>query len=276
MALSDLTFLHSGFTPKCAASVDKKFEGYQTLQYGERGGVELFYGEQRYLLDEDTPWFWTAYPGPHIRFHAAPGLPWWRHRYVAFQGPRVARWIADGLWTERPQPAPINLAAVYPARFDELIRLSRQPPADRWSLARAVNLLEAILIELAEDRARTMTASVVPEPWLAELIARIEEAETIPILTEEPSPLDYAGFARAHGMALTTLRRRFRAATGAPLHEWAVQSRIARARHLLGETDMPVKAVAAQLGYRDVYFFTRQFRQTVGVPPAAYRRSRQG
>jgi AraC-like DNA-binding protein len=82
-------------------------------------------------------------------------------------------------------------------------------------------------------------------------------------------------FARAWGMSLSTLRRKFRAATGVALHEYQIQARVAKARTLLGDTDLPVKVIAERLGYTDVYFFTRQFRQAVGVPPATYRRSRQ-
>jgi AraC-like DNA-binding protein len=269
MPAGGLVFLHCGCTPECAATVDKRFDGYHTLQYAERGGVELAYGDRWRLLPWGEPWFWTAYPGPHIRFHAALGRAWWAHRYVAFRGPRVARWVAEGLWPEEPQPAPHAAASEYPARFDELLRLARLP--DRWSVARAVNLLEALLIELAEDRSGGgASAAASTEPWLTELLEAVEGGEE----WETFAP-DYEAFAQAHGMALSTLRRRFREATGTPLHEWAVQVRVARARRLLGETDLPVKAVAERLGYRDVYFFTRQFRQSVGVPPAAYRRSRQ-
>jgi transcriptional regulator GlxA family with amidase domain len=87
---------------------------------------------------------------------------------------------------------------------------------------------------------------------------------------------DYAGIARKLGMAESTLRRRFREATGVPPHEYVLQARVNEARRLLGETDHPIKRVAQQLGYRDVYFFSRQFRQFAGVPPALYRKSRQG
>jgi len=51
---------------------------------------------------------------------------------------------------------------------------------------------------------------------------------------------------------------------------------VAKARQMLGETELPLKTIADRLGYRDVYFFSRQFRKLSGVPPAAYRRSRQG
>jgi len=76
-------------------------------------------------------------------------------------------------------------------------------------------------------------------------------------------------------MGLSTLRRRFRQTTGTSIHAYALQCRIAAAREMLGSTDLAIKEVASRLGYTDVYFFTRQFRQLSGVPPAAYRRSRQ-
>ena len=62
-----------------------------------------------------------------------------------------------------------------------------------------------------------------------------------------------------------------------------------KADKLLTDKDQPIvvycaggtrSALAAKtlqdLGYRDVYFFSRQFRVITGVPPAMYRRSRQG
>jgi transcriptional regulator GlxA family with amidase domain len=178
--------------------------------------------------------------------------------------------MADGIWLEEPCKAPLHIRD-YAARFDHLLYLTQQP--DRWSRARAINLLEAFLLEIAEDRARQPAVAPAPltEPWLASLLSLLNETADA-----EDGAADYSDFARQWSVSLSTLRRRFRAATGVPLHEYAIQGRIARARSLLGETDLPVKAVAEKLGYRDVYFFTRQFRQSVGVPPAAYRRSRQG
>lgn len=262
--LTDLTFLHGKHTPDCDALVDKHFVGYYTLQFGVTGGVELFYGEERHLLSPGVAWFWTAYPGPRIRFHAAPGLPFWEHRYCAFQGPRVAVWLAEGIYP--PGPFAINPSAVadLTVRFDRLLALSQQ--GDHWGTSRAINLLEGILLEIAEERNRGDALTPESEPWLREVLD---------FLTTDPVPC-YEQIADRCGVSLSTLRRRFRAATGTPIHEYALQNRVATARTLLGETDLPIKAVAERLGYSDVYFFTRQFRRMVGVPPATYRRSRQG
>jgi AraC-like DNA-binding protein len=256
----DLHFLHCGHVPQCVARVNKYFVGYYTLQFMSSGGLELLYDDRKFTLTGGQ-WFWPANPGPHIRFHPATGHLFWVHRYVAFKGPLVGRWIASGLISEeqQPQAAPRNRDFV--PRFDEL--LSQVQRSNSWGNLRAVNLLEGLLLELSELRAQPAAR----ETWLDEVLEEL--------MAEESVTLNYTKLARRHGMALSTLRRRFRAATGTALHTYALQCRIATARGLLGDTDLPVKLVAERLGYNDVYFFSRQFKKLSGTSPAAYRRSRQ-
>ena len=253
----DLAFLHGNHGPRCDARVDKHFDGYCTLQFMSVGGVELFYDERRYLME--GAWYWPAFPGPRVRFHPAPGYKRWDHRYVAFNGPLVNRWVAAKLFLDAPQRA-ISVSDD-PRQFDELLDHARR--RGRWGTLRAINLLERILLQLAEARSATQS----PEAWLTSVMKRLDQTDSFVI--------DYAALAEEHGMALSTLRRRFRQATGIPLHSYLLQSRIAQARTLLGETDLPIKTIAHRIGYHDVYFFSRQFRQETGVPPATYRRSGQ-
>lgn len=257
----DLIFLHSDGMPQCRALVDKHFEDYWTLQYATEGAVELFYETERYELrmQEDVCWFWPAYPGPRIRFHLARDASYWNHRYCAFTGPRVQHWKHAGLWLPGPQEAPRS--AEHALVFDELIYHIHRP--GEWARRRAVHLLEGILLELAE--ARSVSGS--DEAWLSHTRRFFEQSRDF-------AP-DYEELAREMGLGLSTLRRKFKAATGLSLHEAHMQNRLESARRLLGETNLPLKAIAAQLGYRDVYFFSNQFKQLAGVTPAAYRKSRQ-
>lgn len=66
--------------------------------------------------------------------------------------------------------------------------------------------------------------------------------------------------------------RRFKDITGFAPNRFLVEERIARAESYLRETDLSVQEIAASLGYRDVYFFSRQFRRFRGVPPTGIRR----
>ncbi len=222
------------------------------------GEVELMIGPRSFLLKGAN--FWSCYPGPRIAFHVASGRKSWAHRYIAFRGPLVERWARDGLFPIEPQPCPARVE--FDQRFDQVLSLSRQN--DRMSVVRAIHELEGMLIDLAEARLH-------PEAhpgWLSKLLARLDQPSG-----EDPR---YDELAKEFGMTASTLRRRFRSATGSSPHQYVLQNRIAEARRLLGETDEPIKSIAKRLGYRDVYFFTRQFRSLTGVPPAMYRRSRQG
>lgn len=65
--------------------------------------------------------------------------------------------------------------------------------------------------------------------------------------------------------------RRFRSASGLAPATFMIQARIERARRLIAETDMTLSQIAQVLGYDDVYFFSRQFKQYAGHPPSVLR-----
>lgn len=81
-----------------------------------------------------------------------------------------------------------------------------------------------------------------------------------------------AGLAQVACLSVSQFRRLFLAATGMPPNAYLVQERVARARKLLAESDLPLAVIADTLGYRDMYYFSRQFRRVAGTPPATYRR----
>jgi AraC-like DNA-binding protein len=66
--------------------------------------------------------------------------------------------------------------------------------------------------------------------------------------------------------------RRFKAIASLTPNRFIVEERLAWAERYLRETDMPVQEIASRLGYRDVFFFSRQFRRFRGMSPIAVRR----
>ena len=257
----DLAFLHFSHYPDCRARVDKHFDDYFSFQFLESGAVELFYDDEFFDL-RGGGWFWPAFPGPRIRFHSARDVSTWNHRYAAFRGPRVASWKNAGIWPQKPQRAPRLAQNI--ALFDEILELIRRgtPLAHR----RAVHGLESLFWELCDAR-DTEGQALASEQWLQSCRDFLRE-------TRDFSP-NYEALARELGMGLSTLRRKFKAATGVSLHEALLQNRLDNARQLLGETDLPLKAVAHEAGYANVHFFSNQFKARIGVSPALYRRSRQ-
>lgn len=66
--------------------------------------------------------------------------------------------------------------------------------------------------------------------------------------------------------------RRFVRLYGISPTRFVIRSRLERATQLLSETDMTVREVADVLGYRDLFFFSRQYREYFGVTPGTVRR----
>lgn len=64
---------------------------------------------------------------------------------------------------------------------------------------------------------------------------------------------------------------KFRAKIGQSVQSYIIRSRIERAEHLLRYAGLSVSEVAHELGYRDVFFFSRQFKHYTGKSPSEMR-----
>ena len=65
--------------------------------------------------------------------------------------------------------------------------------------------------------------------------------------------------------------RRFAKATGMSPLDYVHALRLEEAKHLLESTELPVEAIANDVGYEDTSFFGRLFRRKTGITPLQYR-----
>lgn len=87
----------------------------------------------------------------------------------------------------------------------------------------------------------------------------------------EPLSLrDVAGSVGVTPGYLTTLVRK---RTGRTVVDWIIERRMAQARRLLTETDLPVSDIGRRVGLPDPGYFARVFRRDNGVPPRAWRQN---
>lgn len=146
---------------------------------------------------------------------------------------------------------------------------------------RAYGLAEAICDELARDETAATLTAAAGLAWnlLAQLaaersgrhhtgepIARVQAhlREHLATPVSVPALAELAGFSTSHFSA------RFKAVTGFSVTEYVRRLRMARARQLLITTDRPVADVAAEVGYPDPFYFSRQFRLVHGISPRSY------
>jgi AraC-like DNA-binding protein len=101
------------------------------------------------------------------------------------------------------------------------------------------------------------------EPLLAEVFEVIDRRHGEPL-----SLRDVAGeLGMTPGHLTTVVRRR----TGRTVGEWITERRMAAARGLLAETDLPIAEVARRVGVADPGYFSRLFGRAHGASPRSWR-----
>jgi AraC family transcriptional regulator len=127
----------------------------------------------------------------------------------------------------------------------------------------AVHLIRHVLAPRQPARRRDGT---LPRAKLRAVVEYIEEH-----LDASPTLEQMAAVAR---LSPYHFARQFKQATGLPPHQYVLQRRVARAKHLLqGGTDLSLAEVAAHAGFSDQSQFSHHFKRLIGVTPRQFRRS---
>lgn len=148
-----------------------------------------------------------------------------------------------------------------------LIREAKQP--DEWTQTRLRGLLQGLFTDLARMDAAGPPSStgltVTQRQALADLLAERPDARATPRELAGAAGLSYDYFSRCFKRSYARTPRR-----------WLLEQRIQAAILRLAETDLRVGEIARELGYADLFLFSRQFKAVTGLNPLAYRKSHSG
>lgn len=251
---------------------------FLTLVYFERGGGSLRLDGRAWPITEGDAF--VVAPGEVVDFGDPTGFGSVRAQVVFFPAEALEphRPGAFFAWRAHPLLFPFLGAAGGVQRL-------RIPPAARGRWSARIAAIEDELRELrdgAEEAVQAHLTLLLVD--LARLAADVGDAMR---LAEEPllaavfdvieqrfeEPLSLADVAAAVGLTpghLTTVVRR---RTGRTVQQWITERRMAQARRMLRETDLPVEVIAGRVGYRRASYFIKQFKRAHAVTPAAWRRA---
>lgn len=80
---------------------------------------------------------------------------------------------------------------------------------------------------------------------------------------------------RIAGLSENYFRKVFKKHMNMYPKDYIIHTRTNRAKQLLMETDLPISAIAEQLGYSDTYCLSKQFKKRTGFAPSYFRRKAQ-
>lgn len=120
---------------------------------------------------------------------------------------------------------------------------------------------------------RTWAASGHTEPGWLTAAMDVELAPVLSAVHQDPGA-DWSidELARLASMSRSAFADRFVRLLGHPPATYVRGRRMHRAAHLLTETDLPIRRIANQVGYRSEAAFSRAFRRQHGVAPRGWRR----
>jgi AraC-like DNA-binding protein len=201
----------------------------------------------------------VLFPGmPHTYYPT----PEWHESFLVFQG-NVFQELERACLISRNNPVlSPGLERSLISAFDSLIHefLSNELPSDAILTAR-IHMLLAEISDL-DQRARTAGDG-----------KNFARAATALLEERLESELDLDAVARNFHLSYERFRKRFAEEVGVSPARYRMLRRIDKAKALLADGQLPVKAVAERLGYCDMYFFCRQFKQVTHQTPAGFRRA---
>ena len=130
-------------------------------------------------------------------------------------------------------------------------------------------LMKACLVALLRGRLRGGDQGVLSTALPAD--ARLARA-TLAVLENPGAPHTVTSLAYKAGMSRASFADHFARASGSGPMEFVQSVRLRAAARLLETTDLPLKAVAAAVGYADPSSFARAFRGAYGTDPTTHRK----
>ncbi len=186
------------------------------------------------------------------------------------------------------------------SHFDYLDASGRPLRPPKWlpplyRILPEAELFGQLLDRLVESFRDAGEGDMRPEIWLAALLAELDRQDALPPaagpLGEQAEVVarlcaeirewpgrEYPLPALAARLHVTPhhFGRLFKRLQGVMPGEFVIRARLESARIWLRNSGHSIGRIAELLGYRDIYFFSRQFRERIGVSPRAYREGRGG
>ncbi|HEY2587142.1 MAG TPA: DNA-binding transcriptional regulator [Tepidisphaeraceae bacterium] len=224
-------------------------------------------------------------------------------------GDRAADWSADqahlARWLEK-LPKPVGVFACFDIRGRHVLDACRAAGLrvpDDVAVVGVDNdpvlseLADPPLSSIAPDTHRTGYVAaglldrlmagepVPPEPHLIGPLGVVARRSTDALAIEDPDVSTAVRFIREHAcdgisiaqvldavpLSRRALETRFRKLLGRTPHEEIVRVQVQRARELLTQTDLPLKAIADRVGIPHAEYLNVVFKRVTGQPPGVYR-----
>lgn len=203
-----------------------------------------------------APCVLLEWPGEPMFYGPLPGESW-EELYLIYPGEEREKLKSTRAFEEDDRP-------VRPIANSRAVREAIRQLTDGFTAGPNADRIDAAAWQLV-----MATYAPAEAPRRDPLVDCIEKA----LENELAGKVNFAALAARLRLSESTMRRRWQAVhDDRSYSDYRAEILLERSCRLLAETDDRIKEIAAQLGFSDVFYFIRRFRQLSGMTPTAYRR----
>ena len=245
-----------GYVPRKSGRVDRVFASFNYSIILSGCGTYECEDVQCAVV---SPCVITQLPGLRATYGPSPGTTW-DELYFILPPAKLVWMESRRLLGENRFMWPIrNLPAVVRSiRALSSIIMDPETPAENADFVD--HLAERVIMETL------MPGDEAADPGAAAVAGVMQAITAAPEKT-----YDFKEIACDYGVSYSTFQRRWREFYTEPPGQYLLRCRISECCRLLAETGLPVVAVGRQLGFDDPAYFSRIFKQRIGMPPSEYR-----
>lgn len=177
-----------------------------------------------------------------------------------------------GMFDRIAQPIARDVSAMpaIAAAFDQLLAERAKPDVGTHALTEALMKQCLVLFLRAE-----LSDGKLTSPFLLGLGDKRLTAAVSAVLRQPAAPRSVAELAQIAGMSRSAFAAAFSAAFQQSPMDFVQKTRLHHAAKLLTGTDLPVKVIAASMGFRNRSHFSRAFSTAYGEDPTGFRKRRR-
>jgi AraC-like DNA-binding protein len=231
---------------------------------GTDGYLLMYFADPVLVLDRaGTNWH---PPGRLVLWHPKDahyygneGQPW-NHSWIHLCGEDV-----PSLLERDPIPSNRLVPFSFPELFDESLLGIYEELEGLWPA-------DGVLIRnLVENLFRRLRRALSNDPTRSPMSERMRAVKRH-IDTHYNEPFTLKDLARVGRLSVSHLCAEFRTCFGCPPIEYRTRLRLQQACHFLRDKNLRISEIAAMVGYSDVYYFSRHFKQRYGTCPRELRK----
>lgn len=252
------TVLRAGHLTRDPAHHIKRdhFPGHELILCLHGEGFVQIRGVRHSVKAGDFVWINCHHPHEHGAVASDP----WEVFWVRVDGPRLEQIYSLLGADERPVLHQFDATAAESIFRDVFHLLKKESPETAPLVHVAVAQLVAMALCARQNNTRQET---IPFP----LKKAIEHMRLYYF-----EPLTIADLAQMSGMSPSHFARVFKSAFGESPITWLRHERIRQAKRRLLDSDDPIQQIGEQVGYRDRFFFSKDFKKSTGLTPREFRR----